>query len=263
MLVERLHKQTDDNLLLNYSYILGMYLGDGEVSKVRNVYRLRVFLDYRYPNIIQRCADALQVLLVENKISVQDIERNGHMSYSIVGAYYADFPQVFPQHGVGMKYTRDIVLADWQQRIVDKFPLEFWRGLFHSDGSRFINRVNGYEYSRYQFSNVSTDIIKMFCDTCDRLSIHWTTKSRPGKNAPLHDVYISKRKAVYPTPTSRERAALSVPLPSARNACAGCWSPESDHPGCAGRSPPARTGGVPAGAPFREYSPHKHAHSVF
>jgi hypothetical protein len=50
---------------------------------------------------------------------------------------------LFPQHGTGKKHTRPISLEDWQERIVNSFPLEFFRGLYHSDGSRFSNVVNG------------------------------------------------------------------------------------------------------------------------
>jgi hypothetical protein len=89
-----------------------------------------------------------------------------------------------------------ICLEPWQQRIVDAHPLEFFRGLYHSDGSRFRNVVNGKDYPRYQFSNVSDDIIGLFCNTCDLLGLHWTKKSRPQHGKFLIDVFISKRKDV-------------------------------------------------------------------
>ncbi|MFY9614909.1 MAG: hypothetical protein WAT58_05870 [Candidatus Dormiibacterota bacterium] len=31
-----------------------------------------------------------------------------------------------------------------------------------------------YEYPRYFFTNTSTDILRIFTDTCDSLGVHWT-----------------------------------------------------------------------------------------
>ncbi len=54
-------------------------------------------------------------------------------------------------------------------------PEQFIRGLIHSDGSRFINRVRvkgkTYEYARYNFSSASDDIRSLFTATCDLLGI--------------------------------------------------------------------------------------------
>ncbi|WP_342666174.1 hypothetical protein [Spirillospora albida] len=98
-----------------------------------------------------------------------------------VGAYSKHWPCLFPQHGPGMKHTRKIELAPWQQEIVDEFTEDFVRGLVHSDGCRGMNRVrrplkNGdhwYEYPRYLFTNVSLDIQRIFTDALDRLGIPW------------------------------------------------------------------------------------------
>ena len=37
-----------------YGYLLGVYLGDGTVSRFGRVFGLRVFMDSRYPSIIRR-----------------------------------------------------------------------------------------------------------------------------------------------------------------------------------------------------------------
>ena len=83
----------------------------------------------------------------------------------------------FPQHGPGRKHKRVIKLADWQVRAVERHPHLLLRGLIHSDGCRFTNTVRHarktYEYVRYNFSNRSADIRRIFCDTCDLLGIEW------------------------------------------------------------------------------------------
>jgi hypothetical protein len=45
-----------------YSYLLGIYLGDGCVSRGGRVWRLRITLDSRYPGIIARCRETIEVL---------------------------------------------------------------------------------------------------------------------------------------------------------------------------------------------------------
>ena len=80
---------------------------------------------------------------------------------------------LFPQHGPGRKHERRIELALWQQTIVDRHPKEFLRGLIHSDGCRVLNRVNGKGYPRYFFSQVSDDIRRLFCETCEKIGVEY------------------------------------------------------------------------------------------
>ena len=99
-----------------------------------------------------------------------------------VQSYSKQWPWLLPQHGVGRKHGRRIALFDWQQRIVDAHPEQLLRGLIHSDGCRAINRICGrrgtYEYPRYEFSNRSQDIRRIFCDTCDALGVDWRSMRR-------------------------------------------------------------------------------------
>ncbi len=174
-----------------YAYALGLYLGDGYINLNKNErsYRLRIALDKKYPNIIERCTQALLAILPNNKVTL--VSNVGHFDVTISNKHLVE---IFPQHGKGTKHTREIKLEVWQQIIVDLYPLEFFRGLYHSDGSRYSNVVKGKDYPRYQFTNVSKDIIRLFSDTCDKLGFEWTAKTRL---KPLcYDIYISKRKDV-------------------------------------------------------------------
>jgi hypothetical protein len=91
------------------------------------------------------------------------------------------WPCLFPQHGPGRKHERLIELEPWQQEIVDSYPGDFARGLFHSDGCRLINRVRRplkdgdrwYEYPRYLFVNKSADIHRLCGEALDRLGVAW------------------------------------------------------------------------------------------
>jgi hypothetical protein len=204
LLIAILHNELvpdHEQLYRAYAYLLGIYLGDGYINVTPRVYRLRVSLDARYPGIIQECAQALQTLLPENQVGFVENWYQGKVSDIDVSCFYKHWPDVFPQHGMGMKHTRLIQLEPWQQRIVDKYPLLFWKGLYHSDGSRFSNVVKGKDYPRYQFTNMSEDIIRLFCETCDKLGLQWTEKkrrARPGavRDERVGDIFISKRKDV-------------------------------------------------------------------
>jgi hypothetical protein len=83
------------------------------------------------------------------------------------------WPCIFPQHGPGPKHLRSVQLTSWQAEIVSQNPRELIRGLIHSDGCRVINRSNGRCYTRYLFTNASSDIREIFCTACDQLEIAW------------------------------------------------------------------------------------------
>ena len=58
-------------------------------------------------------------------------------------------------------------------------PRLMLRGLIHSDGCRAINTGRGgWVNPRYVFTNVSTDIRRIFVQTCDLLGLH-TTFAKP------------------------------------------------------------------------------------
>jgi hypothetical protein len=171
--------------------LLGAYLGDGHIAQgSRGVYRLRVYLDSRYPVIIQEVIDALEDVMPD-KTAHREMHKTSAMVR--VDMWSKHWPCLFPQHGRGMKHTRPIHLADWQQRIVDEHHEEFLRGLVHSDGCRHINRVwrNGkvYEYSRYHFTNASADIRGLFCASCDALGIAWRRMN-------ARNISVARREAV-------------------------------------------------------------------
>jgi hypothetical protein len=167
----------------SYSYLLGIYLGDGYISKAASSPVLEISLDARYPGIADECIEAVwQVLGVSGRSQFRATAGGG--SIRIVAGSQL-WPVVFPQHGPGKKHERAITLTDWQRRTVDRWPKPFVRGLIHSDGSRSINRFTvrtasgsrEYAYARYFFTNLSADIRGLFCASCDRLEIAWTRSS--------------------------------------------------------------------------------------
>lgn len=75
------------------------------------------------------------------------------------------------------------MLAAWQRDVVRAYPQALLRGLIHSDGSRHLNTVHSpagraYAYPRYEFSNRSEDIRRIFTHACDLLGIQWRSTNR-------------------------------------------------------------------------------------
>lgn len=165
-----------------YAYLLGLYLGDGCLSEhARGVYRLRIVLDHRYPNIIGECSEAIEA--VGNALVVGFAQKEGCIE---VNSYWKHWPCLFPQHGAGRKHHRPIELLPWQQAVVERHPDAILRGLIHSDGWRGTNKVTRtvggkttvYRYPRYQFANESEDIKRIFCEACNRLGVSWRRMNR-------------------------------------------------------------------------------------
>jgi hypothetical protein len=160
-----------------YAHLLGLYLGDGCLSALKKgVYSLRIACDNRYPRLIDEVAAAIEAVYPTRRTY-----RVAAVGCTQVMSYWKHWPCLFPQHGKGRKHNRRIVLAEWQQRIVDRHPGQFLRGLFNSDGCRITNwttrKVGGqtkrYEYPRYMFSNESADIIRLCTESLNRLAIAW------------------------------------------------------------------------------------------
>ncbi len=180
----------------DYAYLLGLYLGDGYINLVgdprKGVWVLRIMCADAWPGLLEECAAAIRALRPGRKVSA--LQREGCTE---ILAWSKHWPCLFPQHGPGKKHERRIELAPWQQIIADAQPAALARGLFHSDGCRFVNRVRRplsdgdrwYEYPRYMFTNESADILRLCGDVLDRLEVAWRFSRR-------NTISVARREAV-------------------------------------------------------------------
>jgi hypothetical protein len=176
-----------------YVHLLGLYLGDGSISAHRRgVHRLRIFLDRKYPQIVNECVESMQATMPGSRVHALLTPSN---CYS-VSAYSRSWPCLFPQHGPGAKHTRPIFLSDWQQELAERWPDRLIKGLIQSDGSRSINTGRGgWRHPRYSFTNVSTDITSIFCSACDCLGLRWTAAFPKSESAAVA-IYVSRKADV-------------------------------------------------------------------
>lgn len=161
-----------------YSYLLGIYLGDGYINLVSaqyQVYQLRIEQHSKYVGLVQEHVSALAVLFPTNIVTAFPWRNRNSTTISVTSK---NIPAMFPQFGPGKKHTRVIQLEGWQHRIVSEHPWQFLRGLYQSDGCRYIHRQHGYEYVKYNFTNRSVDIINLFCAICDSVGIQYTIYHR-------------------------------------------------------------------------------------
>lgn len=176
-----------------YSYLLGIFLGDGTLTRHHRTWGLHIFLDVKHPDILEEVTEAVKSVFGKTP---HHYPKDGGSCVQVT-SYSQDWAQMIPQHGPGKKHERKIELVGWQQDIVAAYPWEFLRGLIHSDGSRCLNTftVNlkhgprEYTYPRYFFTNYSEDIRKIFCATCDQLGIRWSQSN-------WRNISISHRKSV-------------------------------------------------------------------
>ena len=73
-----------------YSYLLGMYLGDGSLSNHRRgVLRLRIALDRAYPIIIEECAAAVSLVMPNNSVLVFPCHKGAAEDVSCYSKHWA------------------------------------------------------------------------------------------------------------------------------------------------------------------------------
>ena len=187
----------------SYVYLLGIYLGDGCISVgPRAVHRLRIFLDLRYPALIDECEAAVHEAVPRNRVNRLErtsnyVERSEPSNVEL-SAYSKAWPCLFPQHGPGKKHERRIFLSEWQRQLAGRWPAALLRGLIHSDGCRFTNTrgaADSWSAPRYAFGNVSTDITSIFCTACDRLGLRWTA-AFPKDEGKAVTIYVSRKADV-------------------------------------------------------------------
>ncbi|MDT5105534.1 MAG: hypothetical protein QOI25_3047 [Mycobacterium sp.] len=128
----------------------------------------------KYPAIIERCREAIDVLMPGQRAAVLRLPSR----CVEVSLYSKHWPCLLPQHGPGRKHNRPTRLEPWQQTLVDQAPEEFVRGLIHSDGCRVVANDRGVRSIRYHFSNRSEDIIGLFTAALHAIDIPWTRSTK-------------------------------------------------------------------------------------
>jgi len=160
-----------------YAELFGWYLGDGHITlQPRGVYGLHIFNDAKY------------VVLNEHVMELMRRVKPGGRPHTrqkpgcvVITTSWKHWPCLFPQLGPGRKDLRVLGMETWQWNVVEAYPADFLRGLFHSDGCRANNwtqktiggRLKRYDYPRWQFTNNSVEIRAWCCEALDLIEVPW------------------------------------------------------------------------------------------
>jgi hypothetical protein len=147
----------------DYAELLGLYLGDGHISRMPRTQRLRIFLDARYAAIVDETEALLRRGFPNNRVG-RVVRHDGSMV--VLSTHHNHLTCLFPQHGPGRKHDRLIELERWQEDLVLSAPWAFIKGCIRSDGCSFVNRTGRYEYLSYCFDNHSAEIRDLFATVC-------------------------------------------------------------------------------------------------
>ncbi|MEK6326165.1 MAG: helix-turn-helix domain-containing protein [Actinomycetota bacterium] len=188
----------------DYAELLGFYLGDGCISDLARTQRLRISLDTKYPGIVESARSLLTRCFPRNPVDTVPYHDGNCLSVSV---YSSHLSCVLPQHGLGKKHERPIVLESWQQAIVESEPWAFVRACIWTDGCSFVNRTDvhrpkPYEYLSYGFSNMSKEIVDLFVEACEQVGV-FTRVNRSQRG--IWDVRMNRRQSV-----SRLRANVGL-----------------------------------------------------
>lgn len=177
-----------------YSYILGLYLGDGYINKQGRTYKIRIFLDGKYKNLNDFVRRELSLLFPKNKIGTLKTKKlnSTDTSMEIIYCHNNYIPDLFPQHGPKKKHERTILLEDWQLEIIE--PSYLLTGLFHSDGSYYMN--NKTKKNEYSFSNYSLEIIQIFKNCLEHYNISNNVCKTIINENTKYQVFITNRESV-------------------------------------------------------------------
>jgi hypothetical protein len=152
----------------DYAEFLAMYLGDGCISELERTQRLRITLDLRHPNVIERAHELTTRVFPHNRVTAFERAACRCVDLSV---YSSHLSCLLPQHGPGKKHDRRIALEPWQVRAVERNPWSFLRGAIATDGCVFINRTGPYEYLGYHFCNRSRDIACLVVAVMEQMGV--------------------------------------------------------------------------------------------
>jgi hypothetical protein len=168
-----------------YCYLLGLYLGDGCVSKSARSWVLRITCDTQYPGIIDRWHQGdRRPDARTTRGSLEETEWHVRRCLSLVRALAVP---------LSTARSRQEALEADQVGAVAESPRRSVQGTVHSrpDRQRRLpcrHHDRGVKSVRYHFSNRSEDILGLYTAALDALGIPWT---RPRK----HDIAVYRGAA--------------------------------------------------------------------
>lgn len=169
---------------LDYSYLLGLYIGDGCIYELKKTCKLTITLDKRYDSLNEYTCEVFSRFFNKSPY-VFDRSTCGRGNAIDIIHHSKKLPYFFPQHGRGRKHNRPIILTKWQTDIVD--PVSILKGLIMSDGSIYFDRQSN--DTKINFTNKSHDIIGIFEKYLSLIGISFKTYVKSKTNIKMTTIH--------------------------------------------------------------------------
>lgn len=172
----------DKNL---HAYIIGLAIGDGNLSKFPRAIRLRITCDDKYPNLINRIEDAIQQLLPANKVSRSRCPRN----CTNIVCYSNYFEDLFGWSATGgSKIKQDVRVPRWIKNDAEH-TIHCLKGLFETDGSVYKDRG----YLMANFTTATGGLASDVMDMATLIGFKPNMQENHSHNKTKYTIRISKR----------------------------------------------------------------------
>lgn len=176
------------------SYLIGVSLGDGNLSKLNNrSVRLRIFCDAKYPKLINKIKSKLEYILPLNKVNISKARNNciTISSYSNLWEGILEW-----KSGYGTKYDQSVRVPKWIWS-QDRYVISCLEGLLETDGTIYYDRG----YPMVMFISIceglSYDVDQMFKWLGFESRIYSFVPKTKYNSKKLYHVRLSKNVKVF------------------------------------------------------------------
>lgn len=136
------------------AYVIGLALGDGNLSNIRKTTRLRITCDKKYPVLYKKIFDSLASLLPDNKVNIIDRDE----SCLDISVYSNQLESLLGWKAKGgPKFLQKVSIPNWIQES-DKYKISCLRGLIETDGSIYVDR----DYKMVIFKSIIPNLTNAF-----------------------------------------------------------------------------------------------------
>jgi|SRR3989344_611709 len=119
------------------AYIIGLALGDGNLSRVRKTTRLRISCDKKYPFLYKKIISSLELLLPNNKVSIVNHPFDGGLDVSVYSNHIETL--LGWKAKSGSKFSQKVSVPSWIKES-KQYTISCLRGLIETDGSIYNDR---------------------------------------------------------------------------------------------------------------------------
>jgi hypothetical protein len=141
---------------ITLAYVIGVALGDGNLSQISRSIRLRITCDLKYPILIETIQKSLQIVAPRNNVGIVKNQGNCLDIY----CYSNDWPEVLGWNPGG-KIEQKVTVPGWIFTN-ESYMKACLRGLLQTDGCIYIDRG----YSMVNFVNsckeLAYDVLYLF-----------------------------------------------------------------------------------------------------